>query len=95
MILRINIFMIIEKHFYRSEKAYQESLDSHWKIFNAINARDSETASQMMARHIEKSVEDLLERMDDYVNGAESEDIPLMIENIFKEAAMQEQIRKN
>lgn len=88
MILRIHIFMIIEKHFYRSEEAYQTSLNSHWNIYEAIKAGNAELARNMMVHHIEESVEDLLQRMDDYVNGSDREDIPDIVENIFKEAAL-------
>ena len=87
--------MIIEKHFYRSEIAYQDSLNSHWEIFKAIKNGDGILARKMMVQHIEKSVEDLLARMDDYVNGSDSDEFPGIIENIFKEAALKEHVRTN
>ena len=90
MLLRIQIFMIIEKHFYRSERAYYSSLDSHWKIYESIKMRDATQARKMMVEHIEQSVEDLFARMQDYIQESESDDFPGIFESILKEESLNE-----
>ena len=65
MVLRIQIFMIVEKHFYRSEVAYIDSLERHWQVFNAIKTGDANLARSMIEKHIEETVEALINRMKD------------------------------
>ncbi len=83
MVLRIRMFMVVEKRLYPSEAGRQESLAMHQGICEALACHEEQRASDLMEQHIGSSAKGLVKRMTSGGLPANGSDLPSLVESIL------------
>lgn len=83
MVLRIRMFMVVEKHLYPSAIGRQQSLAAHNAICRALSDHDEQQAHDTMQEHIGSSAQNLLKRMNSGSVAQGRSDLPSLVESIL------------
>ncbi len=83
MVLRIRMFMIVEKHVYPSHAGHEISLATHQSIYGALKNKDAK-ARALMEQHITDSAAGLISRMKTDNGALGRSDLPSIVESILQ-----------